>query len=225
MTACNVLAAPDAAYLLTDTAILDPRGRVWHLHPKVVHCERLRIAAAITGDVNTFENDDGQLASPLGAVEGVFADAETQRDALAALPAALEDAYAAVAEASGGTGNFLIMVALWDLVGDEAQAYIVVSPGVTQMPGAAPFQLLRFMEFLSPGAPGGFADPLALIEAQRRKKAETGSVAGFHTIGGEGRLMRIDGNGITIETIVRWPDRIGRAIYPDRRRWLDRFRR
>lgn len=225
MTACNVFAAPDAAYLLTDTAILNPLGQVWHFHSKVAQCERLRIAAALTGDVNVFELDDGRLASPLGAVEDVFEAAASQRDVLAALPAALEDTYSALHEMSDGAGTFAVMIALWDMTANEAQVYVARSPGAEQLAAFPPFELTRMVEMVSPGVEVSSADPLALIEAQRREKAETGSVAGFHTIGGEGRLTRIYRDGITTETIVKWPDRIGRTIEPDRRRWFDRFKR
>lgn len=219
MTACNVFAATDAAYLLTDTAILDPTGRAWHFHPKVVQCERLRIAAGLTGDASVFELDGGQLASPLGAVEDVFDEAETQEDALSALPAALERAYAALHEMTGGAGNFIVMIALWDPAANEARAYIAQSPGVKQLPGLPTFELIRMAEFLSTSVDGGIDEPLRLIEAQRRKKAVMGSAAGFHTIGGEAQLTRIDRDGISTETLVRWPDRIGHKIDPHRRRW------
>ena len=229
MTASSVFVSNEAAYMLTDTALMRAHepGVVWKLAPKVVQSERLRIAVAISGDGIMFEYDDGRLASPLGAIHDLFEASATQQEALAAFPGVIEQTDRTLLEMSHGTGSFRLVLALWRESGPEG--YFASSSG-DGLPGVQPSALVRIEEeFVFPSVelqinPNRLAsdksEAVAMIEAQRRHRWTGGSCVDHFTIGGEGQLTRVDRHGITTETIVRWHDRIGRKIDPNRRQFL-----
>ena len=225
MTASSVFVANDAAYLLTDTAVMSPHksGVLWKLAPRVVQSERLKIAVALTGESNVFEWEGG-LVSPLGEVGALFEASGNQQEALEAFPHVLENTDRMFSELSNGSCNFRLTIALWSNSGPRG--YFLCSK-VNCLPGVEPFTLVPLKaEFVYPSVelqvdPERLAtdtsEAVAMIEAQRRKRRPEGSCAGHFTIGGEGQLTRVDRHGITTETLVRWPDRIGRKIDPGSR--------
>lgn len=233
MTASSVFVANDAAYLLTDTAVLSPdgTGAIWKLASKVVQSERLRIAASLSGDANVVEYEDGRLSSPLGAVHELLEASATQQEAMKALPDALEGTDRILLEMTNGSGNFRLTIALWSE--DGPQGFFVCSSG-DRLPGVEPFTLVRVNEFVHPNVPleldpdrlaADTSEAVAMLEAQRRKRWAEGNASGFFTIGGEGQLTRVDERGITTKALVRWPDSVGKRIEPDRRRLLGLFGR
>lgn len=216
MTASNAFVGPDAAYLLTDTAVTAETGNVLTFTRKAVASGPLRVAACIAGEGTVFKLEDGSLMSPLGNVEDVFEQSATQEDAFAALPAAIAAGYEAVSSITGGTGKFRVLIAAWWMATREPRVYFAFTAGY----GPAemkPFALNRLNFMLAPDIP--HIDPSRLrerqqarrlIEAQRRKPWPDG----IYRIGGCAELTTVDGDGVRTERLCSWPDRIGRAVSP-----------
>ena len=200
MTACNAFVMGNAAYLATDTAWFEPTsGRVRYFKSKVVASERLLMAFAETND-----RDSG---GPTAVLSAVLGQAESQRDAWERIPPALRSAY------EGGPSAFRILVAMWDNCGP--QVFHLHSPRPDE---GRPFFWHPGRDLLQPSigiipAPSG--DPReaasSILHAQRQFRWDND---GNYRVGGAGELTTVDASGIRTETIVRWPDRIGRKINP-----------
>lgn len=217
MTACNAFLAHGAAHLLTDTAWFNDRQRVHKFSSKVVTSERLRIAVGETSEgCYPYGRSD---RSPQAAASRLLEKAGTQKEALDALPAAAEAAFNDL-RIAGQDPSFRLLVALWRLDWREPETYLICCPKFRSSQ-CRPFTLNRFSNIITPPVPAPpdwtgadvRSEAIRLIEAQHFELFDDGT----YRVGGSAELTTVDASGIHTETIVRWPDRVGRKIEPNRR--------
>ena len=216
MTAVTVVAGEHCAYLLTDGGSYGDDGTILHIHSKIDVCERLSIAVAHSGIVSTTfglkEWMDGQPHQK-AVLDGLPEKLRIEIDEIAAAKDAYPEDFV----------NFIktpvmmhMFVAMWSRDAQEAQAYILASPGHKCGPSYVPYTLRRVNDSVQPGVSSRFQPPLRpsnadwalpVIKQQRRTPDENGHcrVAAF------AELVTVGRDRIDREIIHRWRiDRVGR---------------
>lgn len=234
MTALNLIAQPDAAYMIADASGTDSQGRLTGIEAKGVEFPRMCIAWSGILPNNILADAEAFLR---GRVEPV---ASRGTDAImAALSEACRDVHqlnrrsltGARCEADFAFGYY---VALWDdgpqlwaVSSEEAdfgrEPYSPVRVGYwigVDGAGVDPASLLgRSVDFSDPASFDVELDGRALLEAQRKISRGIGS-GEYCRVGGFGDLVRVGPGRVTRRRLVTWPDRVGRRIEPCRRRRL-----
>jgi len=237
MTAYNLFAQGDCAYILSDTAITAESGELIRDVPKVEQFPKARLALGWTGFAPMFKGGYvNRVAEKLAAL-GIRSDHADQGEILAALPGVLRDMHA----------ENLAWLAGDDLLDDRAALTLVVacyresdaSPvllvGLTGEGPVPPYELFRVHQLMGTDGPdadafvrqafGGMpnmSDPkqfdarkdgLALLELQRRIPPQPWHF-GYYGVGGKAMLTTISPTGVRSQIIKRWPDKIGKPIRP-----------
>lgn len=222
MTACNLFVGSRAAYLLADQAGFTADGRLAALSSKPVLSHRLRFAVTTAGESCCFV-EDGEVADPLrDLLSDLLEIAETQQEALEALPSVARKAHRRATELADATSpapSLQLCAALWSAERRCPEGYVVGSPG--RFESIPPFTLCKTSGMASPAVdralwPNGELSPAAarrLIEAQRRTPAADGTFR----IGGAAELITVSADGIGAQVVCRWRDRFGERIRPARR--------
>lgn len=215
MSAANLFARHDGAWILADGASYDHYGRVIGLNSKVIASEDLRI---LIGSAGRFASDyDTETGKWL-------AEQADQSSALAGAPDLLRmlcnhDAEAqanGAAETSGPipAGQRLI-IALWDTGAGIARAFAISS--TSDLGRTPPFTLRPLKTMFSPPLsadpwPGHSFDPVkdavALGALQRLVEDENG----IHRVGGSFEAWRVYAGGIERRVVCTWPDVVGERL-------------
>ncbi len=241
MTALNVITQPDAAYILTDTAAIDPDGRVVAFASKVFVSERARLALAFTGW--TPETRFNERHTRCAAFVNSMGDPAVALERIAQFASELWRQNADEMEI-GSPMHLSLVVAFWSEERGQPEAWLIQTDSLSKGHTPKPVRLCQYVAAdpltgLIPGLADGLAladvsdpcrfdpmrDCLPLIEAQRRlPDAER---EGEFNIGGQAELYQIDRRGVTRTVLARWSDRIGQKIRPDggqsRKRWSARY--
>lgn len=231
MTAANVFARTSGAWLFFDTASYDDDGFVRGFGPKVATSDRLSLAIGLCGrpPVDWLQNITAWLD-----------DQPLQADAIAGLPSLLSSLSANASAApnrarwwerrawkTGTPANvpgIRLLVAWWNAEKGIGEGGVITD--VDDLgPAYLPFKLHSVTNLTSPspdfGAWFDFDDDLALGldfdpvsdgatlgEFERRQPNERGG----YRVGGAFERWHVHADGIDRETVLQWPDRIGRPI-------------
>ena len=225
MTACNLIVADRAAYLLTDMATYRADGIVTALKTKVVAHPSLGLAMTATGPA--WDSSQDLMKSWMGELHSADHASETLPRLVAMLEAdrcadfqrrglALDD------RAWPPQGVFRIVVALWSESRRRAEGYQFCTDPQFRPQGRVDLTLQPFPRngrldhYLSPSFDAAAFDPerdgLEMLETQRRDY--TDPFRGYHTVGGTAQLTIVDESGVISRPLRQWPDEIGRRIEP-----------
>ena len=209
MSAIAMFTAADASsiYLVTDGAYYDAEGRVRAIKSKVTKSDRLRMAVAVTGNV-----DSGTVARHL-------ASAATQREALQRVPSITSNLHAANAylwpHDDAWHLHLMLFVATWS-EDRGAEGWVCASGRDWLGEDYAPGSLAGVSELSSPPIPDGAWLPRDPGEGARRvltaQRRCTDVYNGQCCVGGFGELTTVDADGARTVRLLEWPDRIGERI-------------
>jgi hypothetical protein len=216
MTACNLIVRPEAAYLIADTAVMDDGHALTGLQSKVAASDRLRLAIAITGRASSTFSDT--LASWLEVQPGQGAALEALPLLLADLSASRDAVDAALLIEPGSRRQTIgLAVALHSKATGKPEGYVIASDSTLHR-GLRAMTARRTGQFINPQVPGVFlggwpfaprADGRDLLFRQRGTEHHASRDC---IVGGSGELATVTAAGVKVETICRWPDRIGERI-------------
>lgn len=235
MSAFVSVVYPDSIRLLTDGAIYTDKGVLIDVRRKVWTSEGLPVAVTGRGSSEAITVIAGAITMmadlmPVKSVDDMLVGLETF--------------FAGMGERGfpeGQMGEYLIVA--WSETRGPVQYYVtsVTAPGYNE--GVQPFQLTRITSpFLVAGAAdeatfvadlafiGLTADTLSGSDAMRQYGADILEVMRrrpgpnpiapeqphMFGIGGQADLTTIAPDGVKVETLRRWPDRIGEKITPAR---------
>lgn len=227
MSLANIIMQPPTGYLITDSGWFERDGRLAYLMPKVLHFPNMRMAiscrgqhdmlAGILRELRSFERQRGSTNG--GEVVAAFADLYFAATIAQGVP-------------SSGIENACDMQMVWyDPARKRATGHLICNI-TDHMPGLPPFTLQRVSCSLSskidPDAPLGrpqdVTDPgqfdirkdgRTLVDAQRREGwTVPGRPFGYY-VAGDVHLTTIDEAGVRCETLISWPDEIGKKIAVD----------
>lgn len=218
MTAINIFEDGTNAYILSDTAIVDPSGKVVTFASKAFAFPEVRMAIAVNGR---------PIMTPLIEAMNRRIFIPTQAAFLAGIPAAFADVMREVAkanpaaEATGGNATRL-WIASYDMTAGKPRLHTI---GNSHVGGAAPLMPGGMTEvrdgYSSPPfdpavLPFGYIanpkkDGRRVIESQRRWRfPEYATGCG---VGGHAELYTIGRAGVTFDRVATWPqDRVGEQI-------------
>ena len=212
MSAIAMFTATDGSsiHLITDGAYYDAEGRVRAIKSKVTTCDRLRMAVAVTGNV-----DSGTVARHL-------ASATTQREALQLVPSITSNLHAANAYLWPHDGDawhlhLMLFVATWT---EErgAEGWVCASGPEWLGDGYKPGTLAGVSELSSPP----ISDSAWLAhdpeQGARRVLTEQRFCTDAHNgqccVGGFGEMATVDAIGVRTVRLIEWPDKVGERIVP-----------
>ena len=220
MTAVTLAAGLDKSYLLTDGGWYADDGTILHIGGKTAVCGRLKVAVANSGLVSTTFNLDEWLESQSDQrtlLAGIGAKLRDEVEKIAAAKAAYPGDFARLQNAPAMTHLF---IAMWSDHLQEAQAFILASPGNHFGTAYTPYTVARVGEVVQPPVDRNLYPPrqavdaawaIPLIEAQRQTRAENGT----YRVGCFAELITVCDKGIERRIIHRWrKDRIGKKIRP-----------
>lgn len=234
MTALNLVVQPraGAAFLLTDTGVYGPDGRIAAFQRKTVEFSIGGRPSAV-------------IATTGPSLAGVFLEsyASTLRPAtvhelLTAFPQVFREIEQKLA-ARGVKKGFSALLAIYDHERRRPVGY-GMSSCPNWLPNSAIYSLQPVKKYLTDCARLPFdwetdvcdprqwkprSDGLVLLDAQRSDPFErSDGNGGYHGVGGEAILTRVDADGVHHEVLKTWPDRIGRRIDPHRKAgWRERL--
>ena len=239
MTAYNLFAQGDCAYILSDTAITAESGELIRDTPKVEQFAKARLVVGWTGFAPMFKGAYVNRVVEKLAALGIKSDHPSQGEIRAALPGVLRDMHAENLAWLAGDALMEERAAITLVVAcyGESEASPVLLAAETGKEGpVAPYELFRVRQMMGTDGPdaeaffrqtfGGLpnmSDPkqfdarkdgLALLELQRRIPPAPWHF-GHYGVGGKAMLTVIGPNGICTETLKRWHDKIGQPIRPD----------
>lgn len=216
------------AYLLTDTGVYGPDGRIAEFRRKPIEFSiggQPCVAVATAGPSLA-----GEFLQPYGAT----LRPATIHEFLSAFPQVFRDVEQKLA-ARGVKRGFSAVLAIYAHERRRPVGY-GMSSVLNFFPQLYALQPIRkhLTEYAGEPFPRGTdvcdprqwnpdMDARALIEAQRADLyGEPG--AQFYAVGGQAILTRVDAEGIRHQVLQTWPDRIGRKIDPARKvGWRDRL--
>lgn len=230
MTAANAFARADGAWLFFDTAVYDRDGFVLSMGSKIVASDRLGLAIGLCGLVPP--NRNAIIAELLARQPDQAVALESLPDLTRTLscPTGLPDRAPLwrrliwKTPAPSCKPGITICAAWWDAEEGCGMAGIVTDTADLG-PNYPPFTLHGVRNMTSPRPDFGdwfdFNDDLragldfdpmrdgaALGALERRQPNERGG----YRVGGAFERVRVHADGIDRETVLRWPDRIGRPI-------------
>lgn len=212
MTAVNLITTPTVGYLSADAAIWNADGTVREIASKLIVAKEAKTAVAARGIFS-----QGHLHRALGRQKSLealmvaaeqFAQTNTARVARdrAWTGWAADIEIYGVSWHEGGPVSWVVSEAYREPMRVTGLTY---SPDV-DLSAAVGAQIGSSAEFSALDPRLAF---LGLMTAQRRLTIQT-TAGGMHCVGGRCELAIVTQNGVTVETLATWPDRIGRMIAP-----------
>ena len=212
MTAVNVFATSQAGYLSADAAVWNADGTLREIASKIIVVPAAKTAVGARGIFS-----QGFLRFALSSQQTV----ESVIDAAEKFAKRNKDRVAADRSWSGWEGGIEIYGVSWH--GGEAVSWVIsdtypetmkviglrYSPDV-DLSAAVGRDIASSAAFAALDPKTGFLD---LMVVQRRLLIET-TVGGMHCVGGRCDLATVTADGVKVETLKVWPDRIGRRITP-----------
>ena len=232
MTAANVFARADGAWLFFDTAVFDDDGFVRGFRSKVVTSDRLLIGIGVCGRIAPTASErisDYMTAQPdqsaaLATTPELLATLKRDAASVHPAPASRWERLLWRGAPSDQAGAISILIGWWDGEEDCGRAGVITD--VDDLgPDYPPFQLHEIRNMASPSPQFGdwfdYDDALGMgLDFQPERDGET--LAGFerrepnsrggYRVGGSFERFHIHAGGIDRATVASWPDRIGRPI-------------
>jgi hypothetical protein len=212
VTALNLFVQGKAAYLLSDSAMLDADRNVVSLKPKILSLAPIRAAVGFTGCYSGDHDKD------------LWLDVHSIADAIAQLPRILS----AIRERNieGGIRPERAHVTAFVAVYDDGPRGYICTTGGKDLSGLPPLMVAQVGRAITPQVDlvqvfGRALDPESeafdavkhgkrLIEAQRLQREPEG----HYSVGGSAELAKVSAKGVEGRTTAHWRDRIGRPINP-----------
>lgn len=195
MTAINLCAAKDAAWLLVDQAWM-ANGQLLWVGTKIAKSPRLRMAVAYHGRATN------QTMTLLNKWLETVKDQETALSKLHRLLALIRMEAMMAPRSWIGAKTTNLFVAAW--VEGRPKAWVVGDEIVKADKAQAPQS--------GTPLPEDHRDTGALIRCMQEQRGQQS--LGCYNIGGAAELTVVTATGITSEIIHRWPDRLGEPIQP-----------
>lgn len=231
MTASNIFARENGTWLFFDTAVYDDDGFVRRFESKVEVSQSLRMAIGVCGRLAPNRND---------RIRSFLATQPSQSDALAAIPALLSDLASDVDDGDNrarwwerwlwksrppvNEPGIRLLVGWWDSAAARGAAGVISN--VDDLGPAYPPNVLNTARIVTSPSPDfgdwfDYDDHLGegLTFDPKRDGAALAAFERAHPnqgrgsrVGGSFERFHVHAGGVDRETIVTWPDRIGRPI-------------
>ena len=217
MTAIATIKTAEAAFLATDTAYLKRNGKVSHFDHKIGTFESLKLAMAVQGPGGMMKLCYQVLCERFLAF--------TQADLLNALPDALREARLRQAELVPqheglGHNEAILWLAFWDEALDCPRLASITTAQLDCLPDQEPYKLYENAGMLSPAVDESLLDQtqtdpdklfvqIGLLQRQSPHFAEFGIEC---SVGGKIELCQITRDGLVLETVHSFGDKVGRKL-------------
>jgi hypothetical protein len=214
MSAVGSLKTPNSAYLFADSGSWDADGRLTDLATKISYWKALGIGIAAQGPsyISKLVYDD--LCQKL-----LIAD---QFDILIALPESVRAArnIRKANDFEEGTAlvDFMLWVAAYDATEKRPRLYFIKTEGCPTFPDAEPYKLIEHEGFACPPPSADViekasqmtnAAQLAATLLSGQRHANFGTLPSACMVAGDGELLEISEFGVSLQTVIRFPEKIG----------------
>jgi hypothetical protein len=210
MTASSLVVTDRAAHLVADGAFYDAGGVVSLIASKIAHAAFWRMALATSGMVRPH-----QLVEPFDAAAG-HDQAHVMRS-LPAIAASIQaDNAAAHSLADQERCHFQVYVAMWSDATNRPEGWLLSTNRAWLGAGYTPLSWMPVDQVVMPPI-GKALDPQRFRphrDGRRLLERQRGLVqhGGGHWVGGLGEVATVTRSGVTVDQVVRWPDRVGERI-------------
>tara|TARA_R110002124_G_scaffold287223_1_gene471731 strand:- start:1783 stop:2439 length:657 start_codon:yes stop_codon:yes gene_type:complete len=217
MTSIAAIKSPEAAFLATDTAHLKHNGKVHSFGHKIGTFEALKLALAIQGSSGMLQLCHQALCERFI----VF----TQAELLRAIPDALREARRRQADIvpqqeATGHNEAILWLAFWDEAFNCPKLASITTAPMACLPGQEPFTLYENDGMLSPAVDESLIDQtqtdpdklfaqIGQLQRQSPHFADFGIGCG---VGGSIELVQITQDGLILETVHDFGDKVGRKL-------------